>query len=490
MPRKVRRIKFLIKRHVRTCANKGPDADLTLCDCEWRGRYKRKEVGLALWCGRQVDPRKVGPAEAVLKRFIKAIDDKAFDAAGEITPLGTGQAFAEFCEEWRHGYAIPEGLSLASIGRPANRAKGDKGCRGTVDVIKDSPLGRMTLEEIGGGSAVIYKWMNETAQARNWSDKTWVDYHSVLKRICDYGTKLQRGGKSPLTTNPMARIERRRFKKPKHFQHRVLVEEVEDLLFAVVKQLDAPRKLPNRNKLTQEKADAIRAAVAKGQLQKDLARDYGVKPSVICAIVNDHIWNPAKYRPSTKGSEMARRLMVAFDCGVRLSEMMLIKVKHVDWRHPRRMTAKDGTEFNAYRILLPAENCKGGKWTGEDEEVIAATLRLSKELEARRFQLKNNPEAFLFGTESGQYQESFDKMWQKLFKLAGLRWGRDQGLVWHTTRGENISRIAENTGDPLKAQKAARHSRLETTQGYMHTRNDGDWAVAVGLDRSNDRGRR
>jgi len=482
--RKPKAVKRLFKRH-HACPNRG---DLAACRCAWKAKYKDREITLATWCGKQVDPRLWGPAEAVLRRFMTAVDEKHFDPAGELPPLGSGQLFGEFCEEWRHDYAIPEGLSLSSIGRPENLRTGDKGCRGTVDVVKASRLGRMTLEEIAGGSAVIYKWLNDEAEEREWTDKTWTEYHGLLNRICHYGTRLQRGGKAPMASNPMDQIDRRSFRKPKHFQRRVLLEDVEDRLFAVVHQLDRPQHLPNRNKLTQEQADTIRAEKEKGTLQKDLAREYRVSESVISSIVNGQIWNPAKYKVGTKGREMCRRLMIALDCGVRPGEMLLIQIKHVDWRHPRRMTARDGTEFNAYQIVLPAENTKGGKWTGEDEVVIAGTLRLSQELEARRFQLKNNPDAYMFGTEEGRYQASFDKMWQALFELAGLDWGRDKGLVWYTTRSENISRVVENSNDPMKAQKAARHADLKTTQGYMHARQDSEWEVAVGLDRTRKRG--
>lgn len=41
-------------------------------------------------------------------------------------------------------------------------------------------------------------------------------------------------------------------------------------------------------------------------------------------------------------------------------------------------------------------------------------------------------------------------------RLAGLKWGRDKGLVWHTLRHEFCSRTAENTGDPVVAQELGR----------------------------------
>ena len=44
--------------------------------------------------------------------------------------------------------------------------------------------------------------------------------------------------------------------------------------------------------------------------------------------------------------------------------MLLIQVKHVDWRNPVELTAADGTTFNGYRIELPADNTKGGAMDG------------------------------------------------------------------------------------------------------------------------------
>ena len=74
-------------------------------------------------------------------------------------------------------------------------------------------------------------------------------------------------------------------------------------------------------------------------------------------------------------------------------------------------------------------------------------------------------------------------MWRELFELAGLKWGRDKGLVWHTVRHEFCSRTAENTGDPVVAQELARHKDLRTTQGYLHPRLSRVLAAATRLDR-------
>jgi site-specific recombinase XerD len=135
---------------------------------------------------------------------------------------------------------------------------------------------------------------------------------------------------------------------------------------------------------------------------------------------------------------------------------------------------------------LPPEITKGGKKTGESQTIFAGTPRFCQLLEARRFALKNKPTSrtFIFGTEEGRYQKGFRRMWRELFTLAKLDWGRDKGLVWHTTRHGFISRVAEDTKDPVLTQEVARHRNLETTQGYFHARRDRRYAAVAGLGRA------
>jgi len=163
--------------------------------------------------------------------------------------------------------------------------------------------------------------------------------------------------------------------------------------------------------------------------------------------------------------------------------MMSVQLKHIAFRRPRVLVLPDGERLEAYEIELPPANTKGGKTTGEPEYILAGTKRFRDMLDARRFQLKNDPEAYVFGAENGTYQRDFRRQWTKLFRAAGLDYGRDKGLVWHTARHEYISRVAENTGDPVLTQTLARHRDLATTQGYFHARDDRKLAAAVGLNR-------
>src|SRR6185369_4726517 len=124
-------------------------------------------------------------------------------------------------------------------------------------------------------------------------------------------------GKPRLTVNPVAAIAVRVAVEPEHFKQRHLLEDVEDKLFVVVDQLNRPQQRPNRNKLTQETADAIRVALAAGQTGKALASQYGVSASVISEVRLARIWNTASAPIGTKGTEMRRRLVAAFDGGLR-----------------------------------------------------------------------------------------------------------------------------------------------------------------------------
>lgn len=179
---------------------------------------------------------------------------------------------------------------------------------------------------------------------------------------------------------------------------------------------------------------------------------------------------------------MYRRLVCAFDGGLRRAEMQLLQVKHITWK-PTTFRAADGTVITAYPITLPPDLTKGGKSSGEDEVIYAATDRLRQMLDRRRLQLKNNAAGYICGTEQGSYQRDFDRMWQALFDLAGLDWGRDVGMVWHSIRHEYISRIAELTGDPVLTKELARHKSLETTELYMKAREQRKLAAVAGLSR-------
>jgi integrase len=279
-----------------------------------------------------------------------------------------------------------------------------------------------------------------------------------------------------MTANPMTAIERRVGTK-KRFNVR-LDESIEDRLLAACDQLNRPQHRPHSKLLDWSKVEEIRRRVADGERQADVARRFGISTGLCCQIVKGQIWNPEKYKPGTKGDLMRLRLMMAFDTGVRLNEMMSIQLKHLNFRPVTTIVDGEPRE-----LLVVEVQSKGEKTTGEKEFVYVGTERLKEALEKRRFALRKDPEAYVFGTELGRRQKGFRRMWRELFERAGLNWGRDQGLVWHTLRHEFCSRTAENTGDPVVAQELARHKDLKTTQGYLHLRMSRVLAAAVRLNR-------
>ena len=76
-----------------------------------------------------------------------------------------------------------------------------------------------------------------------------------------------------------------------------------------------------------------------------------------------------------------------------------LQVKHVNWR-PITLVGEDGVELTAYEIRMPPALTKGSKSSGKFEVVYAVTNRFRLMLDQRRLQLKNTPEAYLFGTEA------------------------------------------------------------------------------------------
>lgn len=212
-----------------------------------------------------------------------------------------------------------------------------------------------------------------------------------------------------------------------------------------------------------------------------VAADYKISRGLCCQIVKGEIWNKNNYRAGRKGDEMRRRLYAAFDLGLRHGEIVKVQLKHIDFK-PIKVEV-DGEVCEVLAIALPPDVTKGGKTTGDVEHVYAGTDRLKRELAKRRFSLKRNPEAYVFGTESGLPVKSFKRMWRELFTLAGLDHGRAKGLTWHTIRHEFVSRNIENTGDPVITQRLARHKDGRTTQGYMHARESRVLAAVARLNR-------
>ena len=428
--------------------------------------HRRSEGPCGLvWSGQQVDPRSRSQAEAVLRRLKTSIDNGTYDPAGEQLSLGSAQPFRDFVDEWKTHYAKEHGLTATSLGP-------------MLGVLVDA-FGPSTLEQLAGASLRIERWLNETKRQRAWSDNTWNRYYELLNSLFNRAVKWRVNNIPRMRLNPMGPIDKRPGSTVR-FETRI-EEDAEDRLLAACELLNRPQHKPHSRLLTWDLVGAIRARAKAGESQKSLAAKFGISTGLCCQVVKGDIWNPAKYRIGTKGREMRRRIYAAFDLGLRAAEVLAIQLKHVDFKPV--IVKVDGRQRQVLMIRLPATMTKGGKTTGEIEHLYAGSERLKKELVKRRFQLQRDPEAYVFGTEDGRRVRGFRRMWRELFQLAGLDFGRDKGLTWHTIRHEFVSRTIENTGDPVVTQKLARHKDGRTTQRYLHARDSHVLAAAVRLNR-------
>jgi len=455
-----RGVRGLDKAHTRGCKNVG--GDFVKCDCAWRGRHKGHRVILAKWADKEVKPRDKEAAEIVLRRMQKAIDDHEFDPAGERPAPGTGQRLSDLIPDWTEQVAENPDKPLA-----------DGGLADSLNVISTSKLGAMTLAALATAPTTIKEWLDTTGTKRHWKPRTWNAYHQKLFALCKFAVAKKR-----MSVNPLLSIDTKPTDDiPALFQDVRLDDGIEAKLLVACDALNRPKFKPTRSPLTMVQADEIRARVKAGEKQTAVALRFQIKPSTVNGIVKGYTWNPAKYPLSQRGTEMRRRVIAAFDTGMRAGEMLHVQLSHVMWKRPEPLTDEQGKPFNGYEIRLPPELTKGRRYA----TIFVGTARLSRELEARRFALKNDPDAYLFGTEKGKRVKGIKRQWNEIFTRAGLKWGRDEGLVWHSLRAEYISRIAETTKDPVLAQQLARHQSIKTTQGYFRTGLDRKWKAVSGL---------
>jgi integrase len=152
-------------------------------------------------------------------------------------------------------------------------------------------------------------------------------------------------------------------------------------------------------------------------------------------------------------------IMFAVFSWARRKELVDLKWDHVDW-------AK-GT------YSLPA--WKGGKVV-RDEVVMNDAER-----ELLQWQLDNNvhgSEYVFYNAKGESLQRSRADLVQRYFKKAGFTkkvptsnggWKEIGKYGWHSLRHRGISKRANDGETPLFAvMKRARHSKITTTQGYIH----------------------
>ena len=75
--------------------------------------------------------------------------------------------------------------------------------------------------------------------------------------------------------------------------------------------------------------------------------------------------------------------------------MMLIQLKHINFK-----PVTVNVEGEQKKLLVVEVQSKGEKSTGEKEFVYVGTERLKEAHQQRRFALKHDPEAYVFGTRT------------------------------------------------------------------------------------------
>ena len=137
--------------------------------------------------------------------------------------------------------------------------------------------------------------------------------------------------------------------------------------------------------------------------------------------------------------------------------MLKVQRRHVQY----------GPMSEVWEIHLPPKNTKAGRVTGEQQTVYVASHRLKQELLKRK---SLADEDYVFGSEDGKQVKSFKKQWRRLYELAGLPVGREDGFTWHDLRHEFISNAAEHSDNPEELRELARHADIRTTQLYLQAK--------------------
>ncbi|MPY89599.1 MAG: tyrosine-type recombinase/integrase [Luteitalea sp.] len=433
----------LSKRHRVGCDSKD---NPTQCDCPWYAQYQGSEIQLAKWARQPVNPRDRRAAEAMLWRFRIAVDDgkftqrtrKKLQTPKPDNPVKPPRTLGDVVDRYT--------AHREDAGGWADRS----GHARHVASIKHW-LGDVALD--GLNADTITRWFRVESRTRRWSPKTWNYYHSTLSSFCRFA--LDRGW---IASNPMVLVATKTARKPKEPER--LEDNAEQRLLDACDLLDKPEERVTRATLTQTQANHIRLRVAAGEPQITIAREMNVSASTVCEIVKGRIWNPFERKRSTKGKEMRRRVLAAIRTGARAGEMLRITLPMIDFSDPEC-------------FVVTLDDTKGEKLsrqTVDVERLYVTCAELRRELLARREALKDNPpyRQYVFGREDGRRVKSFS--WHPVFKLAGIPYGRNVGLVWHSLRHEAISRYAEHTPNTFEVKELARHKDVRTTERYCHAR--------------------
>jgi integrase len=166
------------------------------------------------------------------------------------------------------------------------------------------------------------------------------------------------------------------------------------------------------------------------------------------------------------GPMLHDRIIGALELLCRRGEMLLIQNKRVFW--------------DTHQIGIPGRTAKDR----ENRRIpFNPDGRLAAILEHRG---ALGAEAYVFGTEDGDYQANIQTAWDTLRLLAhgheprrgtdGLQWNREQlrriDLHWHDLRHEGASRLLADGVDLRIIQLMLGHASLQQTQRYLNVTDD------------------
>jgi integrase len=159
---------------------------------------------------------------------------------------------------------------------------------------------------------------------------------------------------------------------------------------------------------------------------------------------------------------MRDRVIGALDTCCRKGEMLKVQNRHVDW--------------NSNQIAIPGAHAKDS----ENRRIPFDPHGRLADVFKRRAPL--GPNAYVFGTPAGTYQESFRTAWESLLLVAhghdtkreahGARVAREvvtrTDLHCHDLRHEGACRLLAERVDLRAIQLMLRHADLKQTQRYLN----------------------
>src|SRR3989475_9076192 len=162
------------------------------------------------------------------------------------------------------------------------------------------------------------------------------------------------------------------------------------------------------------------------------------------------------------GPQLHDRIIGALQLCCRRGEMLLIQNKRVNWE--------------SCQIGIPGATAKdkeNRRIPFNPEGRLAAILERRAEL---------GPDAYVFGSGSGEYQSELQTAWETLRLLAhgieprstrkGAAWNREQlqriDLRWHDLRHEGACRVLADVGDIRVIQLMLAHASILETQRYSN----------------------